>query len=151
MWVQRRPRSLPSERRTWTFSSSAGWPGTVRSTLEYKIYKGDFFTPEYKKTLSDSTIVFVNNFAFGPEVDHMLKEKFADLKDGARIVSSKSFCPLNFRITERNLTGMYIVQLLDSRGSRGAKRLGCRIPSVLVRQGVAAKHLAFYGKNTPYH
>ena len=31
-------------------------------------------------------------------------ERFADLKDGSRIVSSKPFCPLNFRITERNLT-----------------------------------------------
>jgi hypothetical protein len=30
--------------------------------------------------------------------------RFADLKDGARIVSSKPFCPLNFRITERNLS-----------------------------------------------
>ena len=46
----------------------------------------------------------MNNFAFGPEVDHQLKERFADLKDGARIVSSKPFCPLNFRITERNLS-----------------------------------------------
>ena len=34
----------------------------------------------------------------------MLKDRFADLKDGARIVSSKPFCPLNFRITERNLS-----------------------------------------------
>ena len=81
------------------------WYGKKYS--EYKLYKGDFCSEEYRKTLSDSTIVFVNNFAFGPELDHVLKEKFADLKDGARIVSSKSFCPLNFRITERNLTGEY--------------------------------------------
>lgn len=32
-------------------------------------------------------------------------ERFADLRDGARIVSSKAFCPLNFRITDRNLSG----------------------------------------------
>lgn len=40
----------------------------------------------------------------GAEMDHQLKECFADLKDGSRIVSSKPFCPLNFRITERNLS-----------------------------------------------
>ena len=37
-------------------------------------------------------------------------ERFADLKDGARIVSSKAFCPLNFRITERNLSGEWVVR-----------------------------------------
>ena len=70
----------------------------------YVLHQGDFLAPEHRKTISESTIVFVNNFAFGPEVDHHLKERFADLKDGARIVSSKPFCPLNFRITERNLS-----------------------------------------------
>ena len=49
--------------------------------------------------------VFVNNYAFGPEVDHMLKKRFEDLRDGARIVSSKAFSPVNFRITDRNLNG----------------------------------------------
>ena len=27
-------------------------------------------------------IVFVNNFAFGPDVDHKLKERFASMKEG---------------------------------------------------------------------
>jgi len=49
------------------------------------------------------SLVFVNNFAFGPAVDHQLKQRFANMKEGARIVSSKAFCPLNFRITDRNL------------------------------------------------
>lgn len=72
---------------------------------EYHLIKGDFLTEEHREKIVGATIVFVNNFAFGPTVDHMLKERFADLKDGARIVSSKSFCPLNFRITDRNLSG----------------------------------------------
>lgn len=29
-----------------------------------------------------SSIIFVNNFAFGPEVDHQLKERFANMKEG---------------------------------------------------------------------
>nr|CAD7197489.1 unnamed protein product [Timema douglasi] len=72
---------------------------------EYRLIKGDFLHDEHREKIITSTIVFVNNFAFGPHVDHQLKERFADLKDGARIVSSKSFCPLNFRITDRNLSG----------------------------------------------
>ena len=72
---------------------------------DFRVVKGDFLKPEHREAITSSTIVFVNNFAFGPTVDHMLKEIFADLKDGARIVSSKAFCPLNFRITDRNLSG----------------------------------------------
>lgn len=75
---------------------------------DYQLIKGDFLNEEHREKIVSATIVFVNNFAFGPTVDHMLKERFADLKDGARIVSSKSFCPLNFRITDRNLSGMFV-------------------------------------------
>lgn len=35
------------------------------------------------------SVVFVNNFAFGPEVDHQLKERFANMKEGN---VSLSFC-----------------------------------------------------------
>lgn len=68
---------------------------------EYSLIKGDFLSDEHREKINGASIVFVNNFAFGPTVDHQLKERFADLRDGARIVSSKSFCPLNFRITDR--------------------------------------------------
>ncbi|XP_071522598.1 histone-lysine N-methyltransferase, H3 lysine-79 specific isoform X2 [Panulirus ornatus] len=88
---------------------------------EYKLMKGDFLKKEHREGITGSSIVFVNNFAFGPHVDHMLKEVFADLKDGARIVSSKSFCPLNFRITDRNLsdigTIMHVSELSPLKGS----------------------------------
>nr|KAG5714138.1 hypothetical protein BaRGS_020466 [Batillaria attramentaria] len=36
--------------------------------------------------------------------DYLLKIMFANMKEGAKIVSSKAFCPLNFRITDRNLS-----------------------------------------------
>jgi Histone methylation protein DOT1. len=80
---------------------------------DYRLIKGDFLTDEHREKIVSATIVFVNNFAFGPTVDHMLKERFADLKDGARIVSSKSFCPLNFRITDRNLSGKYLTVYIE--------------------------------------
>ncbi|CAG9759880.1 unnamed protein product [Ceutorhynchus assimilis] len=88
---------------------------------EYKLIRGDFLTEEHREKINQATIVFVNNFAFGPSVDHQLKERFADLKDAAKIVSSKSFCPLNFRITDRNLsdigTIMHVSEMSPMRGS----------------------------------
>lgn len=32
--------------------------------------------------LLSCSVIFVNNFAFGPEVDHQLKERFANMKEG---------------------------------------------------------------------
>lgn len=88
---------------------------------DYQLIKGDFLADEHREKIMSASVVFVNNFAFGPNVDHQLKERFADLKDGAKIVSSKSFCPLNFRITDRNLsdigTIMHVSELSPLRGS----------------------------------
>jgi len=39
---------------------------------------------------------------------NQLKIRFANMKEGAHIVSSKAFCPLNFRISDRNLGGMCV-------------------------------------------
>ncbi|KAK9497800.1 hypothetical protein O3M35_003722 [Rhynocoris fuscipes] len=101
------------------FRKWMGWYG--KRYGDYQLIKGDFLTEEHREKIISATIVFVNNFAFGPTVDHMLKERFADLKDGARIVSSKSFCPLNFRITDRNLsdigTIMHVSEMTPLRGS----------------------------------
>ncbi|XP_046661209.1 histone-lysine N-methyltransferase, H3 lysine-79 specific isoform X3 [Homalodisca vitripennis] len=101
------------------FRKWMGWYG--KHYGEYQLIRGDFLTEEHREKIVSATIVFVNNFAFGPTVDHMLKERFADLKDGARIVSSKSFCPLNFRITDRNLsdigTIMHVSEMVPLKGS----------------------------------
>eukprot|EP00094_Tigriopus_californicus_P012014 TCALIF_11608-PA protein Name:"Similar to gpp Histone-lysine N-methyltransferase, H3 lysine-79 specific (Drosophila melanogaster)" AED:0.09 eAED:0.09 QI:0/0.58/0.46/0.92/0.41/0.46/13/0/1642 len=87
----------------------------------FKLVHGDFLDAVHRPGILASTIVFVNNFAFGPEVDQHLKDIFADLNDGARIFSSKSFCALNFRITERNLsdigTIMHVSKMDPLKGS----------------------------------
>ncbi|KAH7984896.1 hypothetical protein HPB51_026899 [Rhipicephalus microplus] len=82
------------------------WYGKTHG--DYRLIKGDFLHDSHRDMVLNASIVFVNNFAFGPTVDHMLKERFAELKDGSRIVSSKAFCPLNFRITDRNLSGFVL-------------------------------------------
>ncbi|XP_049880326.1 histone-lysine N-methyltransferase, H3 lysine-79 specific isoform X2 [Pectinophora gossypiella] len=106
--------SMDTYFRTWM-----RWYG--KKCGEYKLIKGDFLMDEHREKINAATIVFVNNFAFGPHVDHQLKERFADLKDGAKIVSSKSFCPLNFRITDRNLsdigTIMHVSEMSPLKGS----------------------------------
>ncbi|XP_058455002.1 histone-lysine N-methyltransferase, H3 lysine-79 specific [Malaya genurostris] len=108
-----------AEGMTSTFKLWMRWFG--KKYGDYELIKGDFLADEHREKITSATIVFVNNFAFGPNVDHQLKERFADLKDGARIVSSKSFCPLNFRITDRNLsdigTIMHVSEMSPLRGS----------------------------------
>ncbi|XP_054162694.1 histone-lysine N-methyltransferase, H3 lysine-79 specific-like [Oppia nitens] len=89
--------------------------------VDYQLIKGDFFHNGHKDIINSATFIFVNNFAFGPTVDHMLKERFADMRDCAKIVSSKAFCSLNFRITDRNLsdigTIMDVSEIQPKKGS----------------------------------
>ncbi|MGH0175150.1 UNVERIFIED_CONTAM: hypothetical protein FKN15_069925 [Acipenser sinensis] len=86
-----------------------------------ELERGDFLSEEWKERIANTSVIFVNNFAFGPEVDHQLKERFANMKEGGKIVSSKPFAPLNFRINSRNLsdigTIMRVVELSPLRGS----------------------------------
>ncbi|XP_075632677.1 histone-lysine N-methyltransferase, H3 lysine-79 specific isoform X11 [Balearica regulorum gibbericeps] len=88
---------------------------------EIQLERGDFLSEEWRERIANTSVIFVNNFAFGPEVDHQLKERFANMKEGGRIVSSKPFAPLNFRINSRNLsdigTIMRVVELSPLKGS----------------------------------
>lgn len=53
-------------------------------TASYHRYEEIILTPSpfYFLLSLSSSIIFVNNFAFGPEVDHQLKERFANMKEG---------------------------------------------------------------------
>ena len=94
---------------------------------DFRLHKGDFFADDefveldespkseeeslerksmnnyVKEIINDSRLIFVNNYAFGAGVDHQLKMRFLDMLEGSFIVSSKPFCPLNFRLNDRNL------------------------------------------------
>jgi len=91
---------------------------------DFQLYKGDFLSDEeyiepiddglgkkrkltmndyVKEIINEANLIFVNNYAFGAEVDHQLKLRFCNMLEGSLIVSSKPFCPLNFRINSRNL------------------------------------------------
>uniref|UniRef100_A0A8C5P9J8 Histone-lysine N-methyltransferase, H3 lysine-79 specific n=1 Tax=Leptobrachium leishanense TaxID=445787 RepID=A0A8C5P9J8_9ANUR len=106
--------SMDKEFRKWM-----KWYG--KKHAEYTLERGDFLSEEWRERIANTSVIFVNNFAFGPEVDHQLKERFANMKEGGRIVSSKPFAPLNFRINSRNLsdigTIMRVVELSPLKGS----------------------------------
>ncbi|XP_070602810.1 histone-lysine N-methyltransferase, H3 lysine-79 specific isoform X2 [Erythrolamprus reginae] len=95
------------------------WYG--KKHADYTLERGDFLSEEWRDRIANTSVIFVNNFAFGPEVDHQLKERFANMKEGGQIVSSKPFAPLNFRINSRNLsdigTIMRVVELSPLKGS----------------------------------
>lgn len=40
---------------------------------EYQLIKGDFLDQRHSEKLTSATVIFVNNFAFGPNLDHQLK------------------------------------------------------------------------------
>lgn len=61
------------------------WYGKKHS--KYELMKGDFFLPKYHDTINEGTFIFVNNFAFGPEVDHNLKLRFQELKGMLYLIS----------------------------------------------------------------
>lgn len=84
------------------FRSWMKWHGKTHSP--YQLEKGDFLDESNRTKITEASVIFVNNFAFGPNVDHKLKQKFTSLRDGTRIISSKPYCPLNFRLTSRNLS-----------------------------------------------
>ncbi|VDM30857.1 unnamed protein product [Hydatigera taeniaeformis] len=69
----------------------------------YELIQGDFLADDYIDIIDASTIVFANNFAFGPELDYQLTLRFSRLCEGARVISSKSFCGRTIRMSDRRL------------------------------------------------
>lgn len=89
------------------------WHG--KTYTEFELFHGDFFEKQYTDIIKSSNYILVNNFAFKPDVDHKLKQRFTDLRDGTQILSSKPFCSPKSRVTERNLTDigsmMHVVEV----------------------------------------
>ncbi len=53
------------------FKRWMAWWG--KSYSKYAILKGDFLDENHREKVTSANIIFVNNFAFGPTVDHQLK------------------------------------------------------------------------------
>ena len=67
--------------------------------------RGDFMKNQsIHKILQKADVVLVNNQAFTPQLNENLTNFFLDLKDGARVVSLKSFVPHGHKISHKNLS-----------------------------------------------
>ncbi|KAG0049766.1 Nucleosomal histone H3-Lys79 methylase [Gryganskiella cystojenkinii] len=68
-----------------------------------KMIKGDFLdTPELVGILARADVVLVNNYAFNSALNQSLLQLFLDLKEGCKIISLKTFVPLDHKINVRN-------------------------------------------------
>ena len=68
-----------------------------------RLLQGDFTThPAISTLIPRADVILVNNEKFQPALNDALLRMFLDLKDGARIVSLKSFAPEGKKVTERN-------------------------------------------------
>lgn len=79
------------------------WYGKTCSP--FQLIKGDFLEEQHVTLMRQSTVIFVNNKVFKPDLNHKLKLHFAELKDAVTIISSSPFSPLNLRISDRNVNG----------------------------------------------
>ncbi|PVZ99478.1 hypothetical protein BB558_004496 [Smittium angustum] len=71
---------------------------------EVEIIHGDFLESSFVlEKLRTATVVLVNNHAFDTNLNHRLMQIFLDMKDGAKIISLKSFAPLDFKINDHNV------------------------------------------------
>ncbi|CAF2685991.1 unnamed protein product [Rotaria sp. Silwood2] len=88
-------RAMAEEFRFWM-----RWYGKRYS--EFQLEQGDFLThPKVDERIKEADVIFANNYVFGSTVNHELKVKFMNMKDGAKIVSSREFCSETFRLNDR--------------------------------------------------
>lgn len=70
---------------------------------------------ETDEVLKRADVVFVNNFAFDPNLNQRILAKFLDLKEGARVISLKSFVHQDRRINFRNADAWVLPWASSSR------------------------------------
>ncbi|KAI8059885.1 histone methylation protein DOT1-domain-containing protein [Gongronella butleri] len=68
---------------------------------------GDFLDTtanDMHSTMIRADVLLVNNYAFDAKTNHALAHMFLDLKEGAKIISLKSFVPKHHKINQRTVT-----------------------------------------------
>ena len=83
------------------YKTVAKWFGKRYGSFD--IIHGDMLDEQWRSRISQADVIVVNNYKFGTALNQQLKERFSDLKEGTRIVSSLEFSPLNFTISDRTL------------------------------------------------
>ncbi|KIM34033.1 hypothetical protein M408DRAFT_325565 [Serendipita vermifera MAFF 305830] len=67
------------------------------------VFQGDFMqhTDKLQSIIQNADVILANNFVFDPSLNEGLKALFLDLKEGAKIISLRSFC--DGQVTGRNM------------------------------------------------
>lgn len=78
---------------------------------------GDFLTNEQilRDVLPRADVILTNNYAFSTETNDSLRQIMLDAKEGARIVSLKSFVPSKWRLEERTSGDIAAVLTVEKR------------------------------------
>lgn len=72
-----------------------------------KLIEGDFLeNSDINEIISRADVILINNQVFTPELNNNITMKFLDVKEGARIVSLKSFVPDGWIMKQRNLNDL---------------------------------------------
>ena len=74
---------------------------------QFDLVQGNFFEQKYRDAIVSSTCIYVNNLEYCAQTNLKLKDLFSELADGARIVSTQSFCSARFRINRRTQDGKH--------------------------------------------
>lgn len=92
---------FPARARLW---------GLAVGTIE--LIHGDFLEhPRCSELIKLADVILINNQAFSPQLNGDITRLFLDLKDGARVVSLKSFVPSGWKFGPR--TNNDVLALLD--------------------------------------
>ena len=78
------------------------------SVGDIHLERGDFLSnPAILKVIQKADVVLVNNQAFTPKLNEDLTNLFLDLKEGAKVVSLRSFVPHGNKISQSNVHAAY--------------------------------------------
>ncbi|KAL6731778.1 hypothetical protein Aduo_002607 [Ancylostoma duodenale] len=70
----------------------------------FQLIHGDMLDEQYRSMITqEATIIFINNYAFEPELDLHIKNMLADCHVGTRIISTKAYATGTKRVNMRNL------------------------------------------------
>ncbi|OAF71721.1 H3-K79-HMTase [Intoshia linei] len=75
-----------------------------RGYSDFALVKGNFLEKKNKHLIYDSELIFVNNYMFGPKIDHTLKQCFQNCREKTQIISSRAFCQMKMRVSDRSLS-----------------------------------------------
>lgn len=81
------------------------------------LIQGNFLTDTriLRDVLPRADVILVNNYAFSSTTNDSLRHVFLDVKDGAKIVSLKSFVPAKWRLEERTSGDIAAVLKVERR------------------------------------